>query len=118
MWYSGLPKDMKIKGFDIHIPSQISDSTITNSYEEPDAFVSSNEHNAINVEDGNGSSIVASESSVCAEKNILDFKETTTQKNNGALHATELSSRSDLNDVSPSNPQHNYSSCSIFLSHG
>ncbi|XP_042456917.1 uncharacterized protein LOC122041339 isoform X2 [Zingiber officinale] len=118
MWYSGLPEDMKIKGCDVHIPSQISDTTIANSNEEPDAFVSSNEHNAINVEDGNCSSIVASESSICVEKNILDFKETAKQKNSGALHATELSSRSDLNDVSLSNPQHNYSSCSIFLSHG
>ncbi|XP_042462140.1 uncharacterized protein LOC122045834 [Zingiber officinale] len=118
MWYSGLPEDMKIKGCDVHIPSQISDTTIANSNEEPNAFVSSNEHNAMNVEDGNGSSIVASESSICVEKNILDFKETAKQKNSGALHATELSSRSDLNDVSLSNPQHNYSSCSIFLSHG
>ncbi|KAG6524226.1 hypothetical protein ZIOFF_014132 [Zingiber officinale] len=99
MWYSGLPEDMKIKGCDVHIPSQISDTTIANSNEEPNAFVSSNEHNAMNVEDGNGSSIVASESSICVEKNILDFKETAKQKNSGALHATELSSRSDLNDM-------------------
>ncbi|XP_074589445.1 uncharacterized protein LOC141845279 [Curcuma longa] len=112
LWYSGLPEDMKITR------SQIFDTTNTNSSEESDTFVSSNEHNAINVEDGNGSSIVASESSICVEKNKLDFKETTKQKNNGALHATELSSRSDLNDVSPSTSQHNYSSCSIFLSRG
>ncbi|WOL20235.1 hypothetical protein Cni_G29039 [Canna indica] len=117
-WYSSLPEDMKIKGFDTCMLSEASDATLTDGFEEPEAFASSNGHIAIDIEDANNSSNLGSESSIGNGKNIIDLKDEVKQQNNGAPHATELySSASEMNDDRPLNPHHHLG-CSIFLAHG
>ncbi|OAY83857.1 hypothetical protein ACMD2_15426 [Ananas comosus] len=123
LWYSSLPEDMQIKGFDIQTSSEVNHMAFNDSYEEADMLESSEDHDAVNIEDNKFSSHCASESSIGNNKGIfMDYKSDAPRKqSNVARPANDFYiSGSEMNAERAASPNlhSNFQNTSIFLARG
>ncbi|XP_020082908.1 uncharacterized protein LOC109706481 isoform X2 [Ananas comosus] len=114
---------MQIKGFDIQTSSEVNHMAFNDSYEEADMLESSEDHDAVNIEDNKFSSHCASESSIGNNKGIfMDYKSDAPRKqSNVARPANDFYiSGSEMNAERAASPNlhSNFQNTSIFLARG
>ncbi|XP_072982385.1 uncharacterized protein [Typha latifolia] len=123
LWYSGLPEEMQIKGFDIRITSETAQMVFNDGYEETGMLESSDDHNAVNIENATVSSQLESESSVGNNKDaFMEYKSEVPRKQpdvSRPAHDFYLSG-SEKNDerATSTNLHVNFQNSSIFLARG
>lgn len=123
LWYSSLPEDMQIKGFDIQTSSEVNHMAFNDSYEEADVLESSDDHDAVDIEDNKFSSHCASESSIGNNKGIfMDYKSDAPRKQSDVARPANdfYVSGSEMNAERAASPNlhSNFQNTSIFLARG